>query len=168
MAGAIAHHFNNQLQSVMLSLELTQQELATADGAVEYVTAAMESARKAAGMSSLMLTYLGQTATEPAPLDLAGICQRELPGLRAALPGEVELTGELPLPGPIVHADAKQIRQVLDSLASAGLTMAPLAVSIAGAGIVVSALTATGMTLLSVLKMWPATACRTRSATARP
>ncbi|WP_149541248.1 TRAP transporter permease [Siccirubricoccus phaeus] len=36
-------------------------------------------------------------------------------------------------------------RQVLDSLASAGLTMAPLAVSIAGAGIVVSALTATGM-----------------------
>ncbi|MCO6418178.1 TRAP transporter fused permease subunit [Siccirubricoccus sp. KC 17139] len=36
-------------------------------------------------------------------------------------------------------------RAVLDSLASAGLTMAPLAVSIAGAGIVVSALTATGM-----------------------
>lgn len=36
-------------------------------------------------------------------------------------------------------------KQILDSLASAGLTMAPLAVSIAGAGIVVSALTATGM-----------------------
>lgn len=36
-------------------------------------------------------------------------------------------------------------RQVLASLANAGLTMAPLAVSIAGAGIVVSALTATGL-----------------------
>ncbi|MDN3567106.1 TRAP transporter fused permease subunit [Paeniroseomonas aquatica] len=36
-------------------------------------------------------------------------------------------------------------RQVLESLANAGLTMAPLAVSIAGAGIVVSALTATGL-----------------------
>lgn len=36
-------------------------------------------------------------------------------------------------------------RAVLGSLASAGQTMAPLAVSIAGAGIVVSALTATGM-----------------------
>lgn len=36
-------------------------------------------------------------------------------------------------------------RALLDSLANAGLTMAPLAVSIAGAGIVVSALTATGM-----------------------
>jgi TRAP transporter 4TM/12TM fusion protein len=36
-------------------------------------------------------------------------------------------------------------RQVLDSLANAGMTMAPLAVSIAGAGVVVSALTATGM-----------------------
>lgn len=36
-------------------------------------------------------------------------------------------------------------RDVLDSLYNAGLTMAPLAVSIAGAGIIVSALTATGM-----------------------
>lgn len=36
-------------------------------------------------------------------------------------------------------------RDVLDSLTNAGLTMAPLAVSIAGAGVVVSALTATGM-----------------------
>lgn len=36
-------------------------------------------------------------------------------------------------------------RDVLQALANAGLTMAPLAVSIAGAGIVVSALTATGM-----------------------
>ncbi len=36
-------------------------------------------------------------------------------------------------------------REVLGSLQSAGMTMAPLAVSIAGAGVVVSALTATGM-----------------------
>ena len=36
-------------------------------------------------------------------------------------------------------------RAVLNSLADAGFTMAPLAVSIAGAGVVVSALTATGM-----------------------
>jgi TRAP transporter 4TM/12TM fusion protein len=37
------------------------------------------------------------------------------------------------------------LRDVFDSFVNAGLTMAPLAVSIAGAGIVVSALTATGM-----------------------
>jgi len=36
-------------------------------------------------------------------------------------------------------------RSILESLANAGLTMAPLAVSIAGAGVVVSVLTATGM-----------------------
>ncbi|MBP0492539.1 TRAP transporter permease [Pararoseomonas indoligenes] len=36
-------------------------------------------------------------------------------------------------------------RTIFDSLVNAGLTMAPLAVAIAGAGIVVSALTATGM-----------------------
>ena len=37
------------------------------------------------------------------------------------------------------------VRGVFDALVNAGLTMAPLAVAIAGAGIVVSALTATGM-----------------------
>jgi TRAP transporter 4TM/12TM fusion protein len=37
------------------------------------------------------------------------------------------------------------LHQIVEALAQAGLTMAPLAVSIAGAGIVVSALTATGM-----------------------
>jgi TRAP-type uncharacterized transport system fused permease subunit len=37
------------------------------------------------------------------------------------------------------------LRDIVESLAQAGLTMAPLAVSIAGAGIIVSALTATGM-----------------------
>jgi len=36
-------------------------------------------------------------------------------------------------------------RQIVESLASAGMTMAPLAVSIAASGVVVSALTATGM-----------------------
>jgi TRAP transporter 4TM/12TM fusion protein len=36
-------------------------------------------------------------------------------------------------------------REIVEALARAGLTMAPLAVTIAGAGIVVSALTATGM-----------------------
>ena len=36
-------------------------------------------------------------------------------------------------------------KEVLESLYNAGLTMAPLAVSIAGAGVIVSALTATGM-----------------------
>jgi TRAP transporter 4TM/12TM fusion protein len=43
------------------------------------------------------------------------------------------------------HRTRMSPRAILDSLVSAGLTMAPLAVAIAGAGIVVSALTATGM-----------------------
>jgi TRAP transporter 4TM/12TM fusion protein len=45
----------------------------------------------------------------------------------------------------IVRRTRMSPRQIVEALAQAGLTMAPLAVSIAGAGIVVSALTATGM-----------------------
>jgi PAS domain S-box-containing protein len=141
MAGAIAHHFNNQLQAVMMSLELTKQELPPTDGAVEYVVAAMESARKAVGMSTLMLTYLGQTVAEPAPLAVAGLCQQWLPALRATLPEGVELTADLPLPGPVVHADGNQIRQVLESLVTnaweaggAGPRVVRLAVRIVAAG----------------------------------
>ncbi|MGX9966988.1 TRAP transporter permease [Roseomonas sp. F4] len=45
----------------------------------------------------------------------------------------------------IIQRTRMSPRQIVEALAQAGLTMAPLAVSIAGAGIVVSALTATGM-----------------------
>jgi PAS domain S-box-containing protein len=116
MAGAIAHHFNNQLQAVTMSLELTRCELAGNAGVVENLSRAMEAVRKAAEISTLMLTYLGQSKVTREPLDLSAVCLRSLPLLRAGMPQRVALATHFPSPGPVLSANANQLQQVLTNL----------------------------------------------------
>jgi two-component system cell cycle sensor histidine kinase/response regulator CckA len=116
MAGAIAHHFNNQLQGVMGNLELAMADLPPGAEPVANLTEAMQAARKAAEMSHLMLTYLGQTRGQQEPLDLADICRLNLPLFRVGLPPNVVLTVDLPAPGPFIRANANQLQQVLTNL----------------------------------------------------
>ena len=73
MAGAIAHHFNNHLASVMGNLELAIGDLPQGAGLGERLTDALHAAREAAEVSKLMLTYLGQAQARPEPLDLSEI-----------------------------------------------------------------------------------------------
>ena len=116
MAGAIAHHFNNQLQVVMMNLQMAMQTLPQNAEPVENLIEAMLSARKAAKVSTLMLTYLGQTAAKYEPLDLCETCQRDLPMLRTVMPQSATLKTDLVSPGPVVNANANQIQQILTSL----------------------------------------------------
>jgi PAS domain S-box-containing protein len=121
MAGAIAHHFNNQLQTVMLNLEMAMNELPRDAGSAKRLAEAMQSARKAAEVSGLLLTYLGQTVVKREPLDLCETCRRHLPRLLASLPSSVVLESHLPSPGPTINANADQIQQVLTNLVSNAL-----------------------------------------------
>ena len=116
MAGAIAHHFNNQLTAVMGNLELAIGDLPRGAGPAGKLTAAMQAAREAAEVSSLMLTYLGQTHAKHEPLDLSEVCRRSLPLLQAAMPKDMVLETDLPSPGPAISANANQIQQVLTNL----------------------------------------------------
>jgi signal transduction histidine kinase len=116
MAGAIAHHFNNQLQAVMMNLELALLDLPPNAGSRENLTNAMNSALKAAEVSTQMLTYLGQTQGKHEPLDLSEVCRSSLPMLRATMPKSVILETELPSPGPIASANANHIQQILTNL----------------------------------------------------
>jgi len=59
MAGARAHHFNKQPQSVMGNLEIASDGLPRDAAVVGYLTEAMRSARIAAEASRLMRTCLG-------------------------------------------------------------------------------------------------------------
>ena len=116
MAGAIAHHFNNQLQAIMMNLQLAMQPVPGNAELIENLIEANKSARKAAEVSTLMLTYLGQTAATYEPLDLCETCQRHLPMLRTVIPQSVTLKTELDSHGPVVNANANQIQQILTNL----------------------------------------------------
>lgn len=114
MAGAIAHHFNNQLQAVMLGLELARQQTSGDD--VPGLAAAAEAARKAAEVSASMLTYLGHSHGRHEPLDLAAACRQAVALLELTLPAGVTLETDMTVPGPVVQANASHVQQVLANL----------------------------------------------------
>jgi two-component system, cell cycle sensor histidine kinase and response regulator CckA len=113
MAGAIAHHFNNQLAVVMGNLELS---MGSPSLAARQLTDAMDATRKAAEVSRLLLTYLGQSSGNHAPLDISEACRRMLPMIRAAMPTGVALETDLPAPGPVVNGNANQLQLVVTNL----------------------------------------------------
>jgi len=116
MAGAIAHHFNNQLQAVTGYLELTMDDLPQGTVPHAHLTSALQASTSASEISGMMLDYLGQTSGDREPLDLCETCRRGLPVLRSAMPKNTVLETDLPCPGPIVSANANQMQQVLANL----------------------------------------------------
>jgi PAS domain S-box-containing protein len=116
MAGAIAHHFNNQLHVVMGNLEVTIDDAPRDSVILETLTEALKAARKAAEVSGLMLTYLGQTPRKHEPIDLSKVCRQSLSLLQTVIPNKVTVTTEIPSPGPTICADAGQIQQILTNL----------------------------------------------------
>ncbi len=116
MAGAIAHHFNNQLGAVIANLELAMTALLRGADPHEGITAAMKASFQAAKMSGLMLTYLGQSFDKHEPLDLSQACRRSVPMLQAILSRDIALETDFPSPGPVIMANANQILQILTSL----------------------------------------------------
>ena len=118
MAGAVAHHFNNQLQVVMGNLEMAIDDQPQGSNSLLSLTEALKAARKAAEVSGLMLTYRGQAPGKQKPLDLSEVCRLNLPLLQAAAPKGLALKTDFPASGPIICGDAGQIQQVLNSLLS--------------------------------------------------
>ena len=116
MAGAIAHHFNNQLGVVIGNLEMAMDDLSPGPLS-ETLNEVMKASHRAAEVSGLMLTYLGQSVVQRIPLDLAETCLQGLPLLQAIVPKKKIFTTNLPTPGPIVNANANHILQVLTNLA---------------------------------------------------
>ena len=116
MAGAIAHHFNNQLGVVIGNLEMALMEVKKGMQPKAHINAAMKASCKAADMSGLMLTYLGQSIDKRVRQDLSETCRNDLPLLQAFIPGSVLLDTDLPSPGPTVKANTNQMRQVLTNL----------------------------------------------------
>lgn len=116
MAGAIAHHFNNQLQAVMGNIEMVIDDLPQGSDILPFLVEAMSASYKAMEVSGLMLTYLGHSHSRHEPIDLNEICHQSLSLLQASAPEGMRLAADFPSSGLIVRANANQIQQVLTNL----------------------------------------------------
>jgi PAS domain S-box-containing protein len=116
MAGAVAHHFNNMLAVILGNLEMAREELSSEERALSNIAEAYKAARRAADISRLMLTYLGQDPAPRHPLDLSAVCRSGLESRRADIQKGCRLKQDLPEPGPVITGNAAQMKQVLDVL----------------------------------------------------
>jgi signal transduction histidine kinase/ABC-type amino acid transport substrate-binding protein/CheY-like chemotaxis protein len=120
MTAAIAHHFNNKLHVVMGHMELAMKNLSQDDMTGNHLNAAMQAADKAAEVSRLMLTSLGQVNEKLELLDLAETCRRSLPLIQATMPKHIVFQTNLPVPGPSIKSNSGQIQQILNNLVRNG------------------------------------------------
>ena len=121
MAGAIAHNFNNLLGAIMGNLEMVKDSLPPTGPPLQQLTAALQAADQAAEVSSLMLTYLGQSFIKLTPLDLTLLCRNSLPLINSAIKHGITLETDFPIPGPVVNANATQIQRMLKALVINGV-----------------------------------------------
>ncbi len=116
MAGAIAHHFNNQFHVVMGNLEMAMDGLPIGENPMEHLASAIQATQKAADVSSLMLTYLGQAPGKLESMDLSETCRQSMILLQAAVPKGTLIKADLPEIGPRIRANTGQIQHVLINL----------------------------------------------------
>jgi PAS domain S-box-containing protein len=116
MAGGIAHDFNNILMAVLGSLDLALLELSPEAPVRAHVELAMESARRAAGLTRQMLAYSGRGRFKATPMDLNQAVRANVDLLRTAIPRNIELIFDLGSDPAVAMADPDQVQQVLMNL----------------------------------------------------
>ena len=122
MAGALAHHFNNMLSIVIGNLELTMNDLTAGSPNQEHLSEAMEGARRAAEISTIMLTFTGQLQKKTGVRDLADITNGIVSELRHTFPRRIRIQNELSVSSRLfVNIDIDLIRQALAHLVTNAL-----------------------------------------------
>ena len=116
MGGAIAHLFNNQFQVILGNLEMLLSDTPEDTTAQQYISCAMQAARRSAEVSGLLLTYLGQGSCRSELLDLSAVCRDHIAGVQADLPAVIALETDFLPEGPIVQAYPAQLQQILTNL----------------------------------------------------
>ena len=116
MAAAVAHVFNNQLQALLGNLELASFALQDGENPRTMLDEAMRATRKAAELSGLMVTYLGQARAHGQRVDLADLFRKRLDSSRAAFPAGIDVAAVFPSSPAIANANPEQMLLLLDHL----------------------------------------------------
>ncbi|WP_028325472.1 PAS domain S-box protein [Desulfatirhabdium butyrativorans] len=113
MAGAIAHHFNNQLMVILGNLDMAAEDCRENENSHRSFVAMRKAVQKAAEISHLMLIYLGQSFGQKESVDLSEVCKEHLQVIEADLPRQIRLNLQFPEPGPKALVNVKHMNQVL-------------------------------------------------------
>ena len=116
MAGSIAHNFNNLLMVVLGNLELAKEDLPEPSTTATNIQRAINAAQRAADLSGMMLTYVGQLKKESVPVDLSQVVESVMRNIDEPTMANVDLDLDLADPMPLVAADADQMRQMISGL----------------------------------------------------
>ena len=116
MAGGVAHDFNNLLQSILGNMELATIKLDADAAPRKYIDNAMSSAKRAALLTGLMLTYVGKGIVSRKELDLNELVLENSDLLLTATSAEVTRELRLAPELPLILADAAHIQQLVMNL----------------------------------------------------
>lgn len=116
MAGAIAHHFNNLLGVVLGNIEIAMEDLPPEHEVNHNLRAATGAGERAVEVSSLLLTYLGQTEGRHEWLDLAALCRSMLPQLQTQLHDGIRLEMKLPSASLMISGNGAHLQRLVRNL----------------------------------------------------
>ena len=116
MAGGIAHDFNNLLQSILGNMELAVLKLDANPAPLKYIDNAMNSAKRAALLTGLMLTYVGKGIITRKELDLNKLVRDNSDLLKAAISTAISTEQDLSPELPFILADEAHMQQLVMNL----------------------------------------------------
>jgi two-component system cell cycle sensor histidine kinase/response regulator CckA len=116
LAGAVAHDFNNVLQSVLGNLDLVLLDPGLSPEAAQLVTTAVASARQAVDLVRQLLTFAGCDHFEWHAVDINRLVTDYLDAIRLVLPDHVTLDLHLAPDVPTIQADPDHLRRALMNL----------------------------------------------------
>ncbi len=116
MAEGIAHNFNNYLMAVMGNLDLILSDLPRGSAFETNIREALEATRKAAELSTLMLTYVGQGKVSMKVMDITETAREIMDSLESPILKKARLTFDFSSEPARFKGDADQVRQVVVNL----------------------------------------------------
>jgi PAS domain S-box-containing protein len=116
MAGSIAHNFNNMLMAVLGYLDLALADLPPESAARQSIIEADKAAKRAAEMSTLMLTYVGQGKDVMRPVNVSELVEGTVDLFGGIIPDGISRTTILAREPETILGDPAQIQQVIMNL----------------------------------------------------
>lgn len=113
MAGGIAHDFNNLLMGVLGNASIAMAEVPEGSRARRCLEQIESAAQRAANLSQQMLAYSGRASYTFKHIDLGKLVRDAAPSLTMSIANRHFIDYRIDADGPVIHADASQLRQVL-------------------------------------------------------